>query len=312
MTNFTHFYRETASNVEKLLEGKAWDHVISAYTSADRVLQLFDMINAQEKHWLVFNEYGYQNDEIPDGAHTSESWDEAEYIIQAIDSFGISNQDSVCIDSTGFIRPYLAFLLLYLYKIGYKKIDVIYTEPKSYQKREKTDFCLSTDLTVRQIRGFEGNHSLNTSDDVLLVNSGYDSDLIVRIAENKNHAKKIQLFGFPSLRADMFQQNVLRAHKAHESIGISIVDENSTILAPANDPFATAHEIQLKVESLGTISNLYMSPLATKAQLIGMVLYHILGNAPCPTSIIFPFSRCYSQETSIGTARTWLYTLEFD
>lgn len=311
MTDFSFYYKTTSSDATALLASRSWDVFISAYNSADRVNKIFSTINAKNKYWILFNEYGYERSDFPSQSLTADTWDEADFIINIFSMMHIDPSRSICIDSTGFIRPYLAFLILYLNKMSFKKIDIIYTEPKTYFNRDKTTFCLSSDLDVRQIRGFEGSHALDTNNDILLINSGYDSDLITRIAESKKHARKIQLFGFPSLRPDMFQENILRAYKSHESIGISLTDENSTILAPANDPFSTAQAVSDKLSSIDTISNLYISPLATKPQLIGLILYFIKGVLPCPTSLIFPFSKCYSKETAIGTARTWIYQLEF-
>ena len=61
--------------------------------------------------------------------------------------------------------------------------------------------------------------------------------LIAQVAENKEFSKKVQIFGLPSLRAHMYQENVLRAYKAEEAVGRDTVDESSSYFAPANDPF---------------------------------------------------------------------------
>ena len=89
---------------------------------------------------------------------------------------------------------------------------------------------------VRQVVGYEGQHVTDTSRDVLIIGAGYDDKLIAEVAEHKDQARKIQLFGLPSLRADMYQENVLRAHLAESAVGTPIHDEASNFFAPANDP----------------------------------------------------------------------------
>lgn len=42
---------------------------------------------------------------------------------------------NICIDATGFMKPYIIFLLILLKEKGFKKIDLIYTEPQSYEKK---------------------------------------------------------------------------------------------------------------------------------------------------------------------------------
>ena len=60
------------------------------------------------------------------------------------------------------------------------------------------------------------------------------------------------------------------------------------------------------------MSNLYLSPLATKPQALGFALYYLCELAGSAASIIFPFAESYSPETSIGWGRTSLYRLELD
>ncbi len=55
------------------------------------------------------------------------------------------------------------------------------------------------------------------SNDMLIVGSGYEDHLIKHVAEDKAKARKLQLIGFPSLRADMYQENVIRVQRAEES-----------------------------------------------------------------------------------------------
>lgn len=291
-----------------------WDIFISAYTSAQRVHQVFDKARASQKHWLVFSEYGYRPDEYPAGdVFAPGTRDEAEYVRQLWPRLVLGDANArICVDITGFVRPYLCFLVRWMVASGIRRFDAIYTEPGHYVGREETKFSGGPVVEVRQIRGFEGVHIADAADsetkEVLIINVGYDDPLITQVAEAKESARKVRLFGFPSLRADMYQENVLRAHRAAEAIG-----EAEDYFAPAYDPFVTAsvlREIVAERAAHGQLSNLYLCPLATKAQTLGFALFYVHEwlNAPC--SMLFPFCLEYAKETSKGVSRIWKYTVE--
>lgn len=118
------------------------------------------------------------------------------------------------------------------------------------------------------------------------------------------------LYGLPSLGADMYQESVLRSFKASEALG-PWWDERC--FAPANDPFATANVLKERVEqeeTSGRLTNLYLSPIGTKPQVLGFALYFATERRSTASSIIFPFTSGYDQETSQGIARSWLYNVE--
>lgn len=189
----------------------------------------------------------------------------------------------MCIDTTGFVRPQLLFLLKYLYNSSISKVDFLYSEPAHYTKKEETVFALGGIKEVRQVHGYEGVHALDVSNNLLVIGAGYDSMLIRSVAESKGNARKMQILGLPSLRADMYQENVLRANKAEESLG-----NCETIFAPANDPFITADvlkEAVLRSHSLKPITNLYLCPLATKAQVLGFGLFYLKLQAAAQTGL---------------------------
>ena len=90
-------------------------------------------------------------------------------------------------------------------------------------------------------------------------------------------------------------------------------DESSSFFAPANDPFVTAAVLQEIVKGLVTrnrLTNLYLSPLATKPQVLGFGLFYLTEWRNAPASLIFPFCQTYERETSAGIARIWKYTVD--
>ena len=195
------------------------------------------------------------------------------------------------------------FLLRWLRHHKINKFDIIYTEPGRYEKKENTKFSDEIVSEVRQIYGYRGNHSSDTSRDVLIVGSGYDDELISHVADFKSNSEKYQMIGFPSLRADMYQENMLNAHRASEAMSSGDRKSRNVIFAPANDPFVTATVLSSTIYNLkqnASISNLYLSPLATKPQALGFALYYLQECLNSSTSIIYPFSVRHSRETSKG------------
>jgi hypothetical protein len=315
MIDYTIFYKCELPVKGPWPAGNEWDVLLTAYTDAERVRMLFERVPASEKYWLVFPEYAYTAaDSLPTGVFLHPSRNEAEYIQAFWERLPPDISDKrICIDTTGFIRPYLLFLLRWFVEHGVRRFDAFYTEPIRYAAGAKTSFSDEAVTEVRQVVGYEGQHIPDTSCDVLIIGAGYDDKLIAEVAEHKDQARKIQLFGLPSLRADMYQENVLRAHRAESAVGTPIHDDTNNFFAPANDPFVTASVLQEIVAGLrerGRITNLYLSPLATKAQLLGFALYYLTECRNEPVSVLFPFCAAYDRETTKGLTRIWKYTLE--
>jgi hypothetical protein len=159
--------------------------------------------------------------------------------------------------------------------------------------------------------GFEGEVNNDTSNDLLIIGAGYEHELIADVADEKDKARKIVLLGLPSLRADMYQQNAWRTQQASDAIGEGVT---SKLFIPANDPFVTASvlsKLVAKQEMIQPVTNLYLSPIATKAQTLGFALYYLAERRNSNTSLIFPFSGSYARDSAIGIARVWRYTIEF-
>jgi len=59
------------------------------------------------------------------------------------------------------------------------------------------------------------------------------------------------------------------------------------------------------------VSNLYLSPLSTKAQCLGFALFYLRDLIDRPASIIYPMTEHYSKETTQGLSGIWQYRLDF-
>lgn len=312
MKDYTYLYRTELDIAEDWTD--SWDVFISAFDNSQRVTSTYSKVQAREKYWLVHNEYGLPANAVPGGAFNSATENEAEFVREFVDT-ALAHHDlsqtRICLDITGFIRPHMMFLVKLLVAEGVKTLDVIYSEPKQYSKRERTEFSDKAVTSVRQVTGFEGYIDNNTMNDVLVIGAGYESHLIAEVAEDKEKADRVVIFGLPSLRADMYQQNRLRVNEASDSIGDTAT---AKFFAPANDPLVAAtvlSELVEKRDAKSRITNLYLAPLATKAQALGFVLFYLNECTGRAASILYPFSAKYSPDASRGISRVWLYRLEF-
>ena len=209
MTDYTIFYKKTLPLDKDWSREEDWDIFISAYNSSDRVRNVFARAQATTKHWLILPDYDYSHEEHPPGeAFAMRARQESEFILAYAEKYELKLPGQrVCVDITGFIKPYMMFLLKWLMQNGVNKFDVLYSEPDYYAQKEETKFSDEEVLNVRQVTGFEGIHIPNTSNDILIIGAGYDNELIAQVAESKDNSRKIQLFGLPSLRPEMYQEN---------------------------------------------------------------------------------------------------------
>ncbi|OSZ82923.1 hypothetical protein CAP35_06585 [Chitinophagaceae bacterium IBVUCB1] len=304
--NFSFFYKESFPEGNIVLP--QYDYFISAFDACERTSKIYEKIDSKFKIWLVFPHYHIAEEELPDTeSYTSVEFKEDDYFQDFFATKNFQEQDKICIDITGFIKPHLIFLIKYLVTIiGVKKIEFLYTEPHRYLNADETKFSGFID----DIRPIEGCNSIdintNTENDVLIISAGYDDNLIAKVCQEKNSCKnKFYILGFPSLQPDMYQESRLKVHKIKESTG-----DIKLLFAPAYDPFITAETLGEIIALCPNYTNIYISPLATKSHALGFVLYY-LWNLDKPINIIYPYSNFYSAKNAIGIKKTWKYTLEF-
>lgn len=314
-TDFTIFYKEKQEPVEGWCSGKSWDLFVSAFNTTQRVQQIFDQVNATEKHWLVHSEYGFAANELPNGQvfAPAATFREDDYIQAFLtDCCQDVAGKSLCVDISGFMRPHLIFLVRALLAIGVRQFDAIYSEPNQYLRREQTVFSGRQVDEVRPIAGYEGLHDpdMKSDTDLMIIGAGYEDHLMSSAAYAKTNARKIELFGFPPLQPDFYQDNRLNASRAAEAV--SPFNEGRPMFAPSSDPFVTASVVQRTVveqRSKGA-KNIYLCPLSSRPQALGFALYYLYEAIDSPISIIYPFSQRYAQDSAEGVARIWLYTVE--
>ncbi|MFO7482584.1 hypothetical protein [Oceanibaculum nanhaiense] len=314
------FLREEIYGASGWQQMECYDLFLSAFNLGERIRVVFDQVSAARKIWLVHEEYGLAAEDIPEGEHFERAGaDESTYCRALIDDLMATGSldpatSRLCIDITGILRPHLMFLVLYLKRLGFRSIDLIYADPKHYALKEKTPFSTGSIYDVRPARGFEGSPSTRGSNDFLIIGMGYDDRLLRAVAGTKDKADKHQVFGLPSLRADMYQESVLRSRKAADELGDPSFSEYHRSFAPANDPFGTASvlsEIVARRLLSAPDTSVMLCPLGTKAQALGFAIYHMFECDPIGARVLFPFSKGYSAKTGADLARAWLYRVEF-
>lgn len=297
---------------------------ISAYTEEDIVIKTFNNIKANKKLYLIFPEYNLNIDNIDSEIfeHTiiDHNIKEAEYINAMCKKY-ISGQniEKICIDTTGFNKPYLVYLLFWFKEKGINNFDLIYTEPQRYLKSDKTKFSENIIESRNIVSPYESYVKAGESD-LFIINVGYDSKLVNKVINNVIAKEKKPLIGFPSLQSIMYQENILNLIKSRTELGLKENDE--LLYAPANNPFITAHVISEYVKKYvktnkNAVKNIHLAPLATKAQTIGMALFYIFENSiydeqDISLHIHYPFTDSYSASSSEGYFRINKYTVEFD
>lgn len=295
--------------------GEHWDVFVSAFNGSSRVRETFEAVHAATKFWIALPEYNYSEAECPSNSclRIPPGTDEFALAAKIVDFCGIgaSAHQKVCIDITGFMRPHILSVVHYLSDRALDRFYMMYTEPEQYIKKEHTSFSGGDVSAVRQVRGYEGVHDDETGRDVLVVGMGYDDGLVSRVAADKEGARIVRFMSLPSLSADMYQESVLRLDRT--GVACSADSDEWLCFAPANDPFAVASELSEVVQRLkarGSLTNLYLCPLATKPQALGFALFYLSELKGSAASVIFPFAGTYERETSAGRGKTWLYEVE--
>jgi hypothetical protein len=311
-----HYYMYYKDELDINTEWPEWSLFLSAYNLSGRLKTVFDKVEATSKFWLIFPEYDFEKSELPNYENQIEvlKGSEAEQLAPIISDLSLIDfkDRTICIDATGFMRAQLLFLLAYFKKNSFKKVDILYCEPNHYSKKENTMFSEGSLYATRQVIGYQGRNSHSQKKDLLIVSCGYDSKLISRVAQKHENSVIVPLLGFPSLRADMFQESILRTIAAEESFGSA--DLRAPIFAPASDPFETAAAISQYIcenDCVNKYEHIYLCPLSTKPQVLGMGLVFLNEFENQNVSVLYPFSEKYSKETSQGISKIWKYTFEF-
>jgi len=288
------------------IHSESYDVFISAFNNNKRVIDIYNEIKAVEKCYLLFSEYDI-NKPPPDSIKIQNNGDLINFVKD------LPADKEICIDITGFVRPYLILFIKALKKSNFNEVTFIYSEPLQYDQHQDTKFSKGERLGVRPIDGFAvESGDISNENKILIIGAGFESksfeEVISKYKDIKSDNQYI-LIGFPSLRPDMFQQSMLRVHEIEKH-------RDKFRYAPASNPFMTAQKIHDTVNEFRGDKekvSVYLAPLSTKPQVLGFALYALRNedSSDLEVNIIYPFVEKYSEKTSKGIAKTWQYKIDF-
>ncbi|WP_162919511.1 hypothetical protein [Malaciobacter mytili] len=300
---------------------KNYDLFISGYTEETMVRSVYDKVDSIKKVWLIFPDYHLTS--IPSEENFTETisidntYLESTFTNNFFTNYSLDKyiDKKICIDITGFIKPYIFSLIRLFKENNFKNIDIIYSEPKYYKDKEKTKFS-SQILSVRAINFFNSSNP-DTSKDMLIINAGYDINLISSVIERYSSIKqKKLLLGSPPLMPDMLQENLLNIENIKNDF-----HSFNPLFSPANNPFETANVISTYIQEYtqkNKITNLYIAPLATKPQALGLLLFLMAEKVKLEKEhnikikVIYPFTESYSSSAGKEISRINIYNLDFN
>ncbi|MET8314586.1 hypothetical protein ABZU78_10740 [Rhodococcus erythropolis] len=281
----------------------------------------FELIAADVKIWIKHPEYQYDVGDIEGGTFTftgsSSSESEIDFWRRFFDDkrWATDMLDArICVDITGMMRSHIMVLPMMFHTHGIRQVDFIYSDPVAYSSGIDTTFTRGAVEHVSQVPGYEGQHNTapNTKD-ILIIGAGYDDRLIRAAAQARASADQYVLMALPSLQPHMYQESQVRLQKASESI--HNYRNRSFLYAPASNPFMTAQVLSDHVKMVrgnDSDSNVYLSPVGVKTQVLGFAWFFLCECRDSATSIIFPYAPTYERETSRGIARLHIFRLELD
>ena len=328
LSHYDMYSINSFNSVEEIKKDK-YDLFISSYNKESMVVDVYNNIQADNKLWCLLPDYDFQEDNLEiNDYYIKKDIDiqsctlENEFIEGLINDNAINTYKDkrICIDITGFVKPYMIYFVYALKEYGFKKIDIIYSEPKYWEKLDETEFSKEEIISTRPINGFERRVEPGKND-LHIIAAGYDHKLVRTVAGFSKMVKhKEVLIGFPSLQPSMYQENILNFQEAADELAIDN-DNFEPLYAPANDPFETAKVLKMfidnYIDSKNGVNTIYLSPLSTKPHALGMLLFFLYekefyNKKGIQIIILYPFTKAYSSSAGKQLAKINLYTLEFD
>ena len=306
--DYTLLRRQTIS--EAALPNAGFEIMVTAFDGSDRGRIVLGAAAAAETLCVLLPQYAFSEEEVSalSGEFTAvtmlpvSSDDEADMASMLVSRPNMASA-RVCVDLSGMPRTHLIHLTQRLLAINPNGLDVVYVEPSHYVHEDETVFA-EGEVDVRPVRGFEGVHP-PTRDEVLVIGTGFEVDLMNLVARAHPGAQKLQLFGLPSLQPEMYQQNLLQTMLATDAVeGSGVTDR---YYAPAYCPYETAAQLSQALRAdQRKRNNIYLAPLGTKVQALGFALYY-LHECSGPASLLGVASTRLRRKAAIGANRIWHY-----
>ena len=210
---------------------------------------------------------------------------------------------SILIDISTFTKSYF-FLLIKILKEVYNcsKLYIVYTEPQNYSKNdENAQYVLTQGLDrIEPLPGFTGSSKKNK--DALVIILGFEGNKAYEVFDEVNPDISYAINGFPSFQSGWHQislennKRFLTESQAYKNLFFS----------PSLDPFETEKQLSKIVNRINDESsenNIVISPLGTKMQALGVLLYAIKNK---DVKVVYPFPSYYIPEYSKNCGSSWI------
>lgn len=207
---------------------------------------------------------------------------------------------SILVDITTFVKPYFFLLLKYLKEFNNcKNIHILYTEPRSYYKKEAA-FTKGFG-NIGDIPGF-GGISYIQKQMLLIMLLGFEGKRAYEVQKSIQPDKIVPVIGFPAFMPEYKDYSIIQ----NEETLRDSKSYNRIRYAPANNPFETANLIsEICKESIE--NNICIAPLATKPMALGACLFALKHPE---VKVVYPFPLTYTLKPSEGYEKTWIYSVE--
>ena len=202
---------------------------------------------------------------------------------------------NIAIDISVLVKPYFFLLLKHLTDYNFNEINLIYTEPNTYQT-----FTRGT-MNAKDIPGYSGRKDFDKKE-ALAVLLGFEGYRTNEIYDQVNPELTIPINGFPSYKPEFKDKSILQNKELllEEDIFINMR------YAPAHDPFMTCEVLNEIYSLYKSEYNLSITPLGTKPMALGSCFF-VLQNTDC--RVIYPYPLEYYPKSSLGFNTTWLYAI---
>jgi len=216
----------------------------------------------------------------------------------------------IVVDITVFTKPYFFLLFKVLReKLNLQQFYVVYTEPERYRSKSAggNETILTEGLDrLESIPGFVGS-SVN-SRDALIVILGFEGKRAMEVFFAVNPELTYAVNGFPSFQPGWHRISLEANLRFLRESGAS----HHLFLTPAVDPFATRNALSQIVEEIekgNADLNIIISPLGTKPQAFGTLLYALRNKK---IKVIYPFPSVYKPDYSYRYGPTWIFKVNLN
>lgn len=209
--------------------------------------------------------------------------------------------NKIGIDISCFTNPYVFSLLMFFERIiRISKLNVFYTEPKSYifDTGLYDSFKSSSGPTV--IKELYTGSDSKDKNRLLVILLGFDGDISREIDEEVGPKKTCIVNGFPGYSPKYKDISLLNNEKLVSNQNIDL------LYSKANNPFETYNVLDKLVTESENEKYLNIAPIGSKPMALGACLYAIHNPS---VRVIYPIPDKYENITTDECWDSWIYEI---